>query len=244
MNALLVRVGADLSQGGGSWNGPVDNATGDFAYIPIPETYPVHPGFAKPYSLVTPALARFGWTLPTHLAGQNMHLDPDFACLTYGDQGQRAIQISSPLKQDDLLVFYAALRAVTSEPRLIYAIIGLYVIERIEKASSIPQNRWPESAHTRRVLTSSADDIVVTARTRVSGRLQRCIPIGSFRTSDGELEKRPCYRVDATILEKWGGLSISDGFLQRSARLPRFLEPTRFRQWFTKQKTTLLQQNN
>jgi hypothetical protein len=32
----------------------------------------------------------YGVALPAHLREQNMHLDPDFDYLTYGDQGERA----------------------------------------------------------------------------------------------------------------------------------------------------------
>ena len=41
MRALLVRVGADCTDAGGRWNGPVDRTTGAFAYVPIPEPEPV-----------------------------------------------------------------------------------------------------------------------------------------------------------------------------------------------------------
>lgn len=84
---MLVRVGADLSAGGGSWNGPVDSQTGEFTYVAIPENRPVHAGLEKPYAALVPALARFGVSLPAHLAGRHMHLDPDFDHLTYGEQG-------------------------------------------------------------------------------------------------------------------------------------------------------------
>ena len=38
MKGLLVRVGADQSEGGGRWNGLVNSRTGEFVYVPIPET--------------------------------------------------------------------------------------------------------------------------------------------------------------------------------------------------------------
>src|SRR2546426_120604 len=99
MKALLVRVGADQSEGGGQWNGPVDSMTGRFAYVPIPETAPTRPGFIKPYTQVSAAVDSFDWRLPSHLADGQMHLDPDFGNLTYGDQGQRAAQIRSKLRE-------------------------------------------------------------------------------------------------------------------------------------------------
>jgi hypothetical protein len=244
MKALLVRVGADQSEGGGFWNGLVDSQTREFVYVPIPESRATHPQLEKPYSLVTPALGRFNHSLPLHLAGSGMHLDPDFSHLSYGDQGQRAIQISKKLTENDLLVFYAGLRDVHPQPRLIYAIIGLYVVDRIEKALSVPSVRHDENAHTRRILSSTATDIVVRAKPKVSGRLAVCLPIGSFRTPAGQPHKRPSYRVDSNLLENWGGLSIADGFLQRSARLPEFNDANRFYEWFRKYEVPLLQRNN
>ena len=90
VNALLCRVGADQSVGGGSWNGLVDTQSGNFAYVAIPEPRPILAGLEKPYSMLAPVLSTFGMSLPPHLHAQHMHLDPDFDYLTYGDQGERA----------------------------------------------------------------------------------------------------------------------------------------------------------
>ena len=197
MKGLLVRVGADQSEGGGHWNGLVDSRTGEFVYVPIPETRTIHPQFEKPYLLVASALERFSFSLPNHLAGNKMHLDPDFYHLSYGDQGQRAAQISAKLGENDLLVFYAGLRDVHPQPRLVYAIIGLYVVDRIEKASSVLPALHDANAHTRRVLSSNSTDIVIRAKPAISGRLERCLPIGSFRTPAGQPQKSPSYRVES-----------------------------------------------
>ena len=64
MRCLLVRVGADRSRGGGSWNAPVNSASNKFAYVAIPETRAVRAGMEKPYSALAPALSKFGVTLP------------------------------------------------------------------------------------------------------------------------------------------------------------------------------------
>jgi len=236
MKALLVRVGADQSEGGGWWNGPVDGRNKAFAYVPIPETKPIKPGLRKPYGLVANAVQRLVSSLPRNLLNSNMHLDPDFSHLTYGDQGQRAIQIRSKLGKDDLLVFYAALADVNPAPQLIYAIIGLYVIETIVPASSVHRVRWDENAHTRRVLPTGANDIVVRAQPKISGRLQECLPIGEYRAR--------AYRVTLPLLATWGGLSCNNGYVQRSARLPELLNAQRFYKWFQSCHATLIQQNN
>jgi putative DNA base modification enzyme with NMAD domain len=232
---LLVRVGADQSEGGGWWNAPVNGITREFAYISIPETYEIRSRFARPYRAVAVCLRKFGAQLPEHLARLNMHLDPDFSHLTYGDQGERATQISR-LGNGDLLVFYAGLADTNSNPRLVYAIIGIYIIGEIVMANMIPRHCWDENAHTRRVLDTAADDIVVRAKPKVSGRLATCIPIGEFRSG--------AYRVTQPLLREWGGLNVHDGYLQRSARLPELLNPQAFYDWFRRQSVRLLTRNN
>jgi hypothetical protein len=91
-------------------------------------------------------------------------------------------------------------------------------------------------ASARRILAENCSDIVMRGRPGASGRLQRCLPIGEWRSR--------AYRVRNDLLETWDGLSVRDGFLQRSARLPEFLQPTRFFHWFESQSPILLQVNN
>ncbi|MCC6965073.1 MAG: hypothetical protein IT391_02150 [Nitrospira sp.] len=245
MKALLVRVGADQSESGGNWNGPVDSRTSAFVDVPIPETSSVHPTMNRPYSLVQSAVQAFGVSLPSWLENQDMHLDPDFDCLTYGDQGQRAVQIKEKLVPGDLLVFYSGLRDIHLQPNLIYAIIGLYVIDEIVSAHSIQRTRWGENAHTRRVLAHEACDIVVRAKPGVLGRLSRCLPIGSFRPPHHSPNKRPSYRVSPPLLSAWGGLTVTDGYLQRSARLPEFSDAARFYSWLRNHNNiSLIAKNN
>ena len=230
-----MRVAADQSEGGGRWNGPVDSRDASFAYVAIPESQRNRPGMRKPYHLVSPALARFNLILPPHLSAQSMHLDPDFDHLTYGDQGQRAKQIQTKLTDGDLLVFYAGMRNVIGGG-LVYALIGLYVIEAILRVSDVPKSDWDRNAHTRRHFVPGASDIVVTARAGMSGRLSTCIPIGEFRDR--------AYRVTKPLLDEWGGISVNDGYLQRSARLPELNDAARFYDWFQNQKPKLLPKNN
>jgi len=236
MRALLVRVAADQSEGGGHWNGPVDSSTRQFAYVAIPETQRLHRGLNKAYAAVSPTLTKLGLSLPRHLANGDMHLDPDFDHLTYGDQGERAKQIRSKLGLGDLLVFYASLQSISADAGLVYALIGLYVIEEIVPARIVPVSRRDEHAHTRRVLGATATDIVVRARQGVSGRLQRCIPVGDFRCR--------AYRVWPHLQMTWGGLSVKDGYLQRSARLPELQNAPKFYEWFKAQNPMLAARNN
>jgi hypothetical protein len=232
MNGLLVRVGID--QTAGWWNSPVDPKSGRFLYVPIQEECESRKaGLVPRYDSLRKPLAEFGVEMPGHLRRMRMHFDPDFSTLTYGDCTGRATQIRR-LGHGDLLVFYAGLtHAGVRSGELVYALIGLYRIAEIVPSCEVPKSRWHENAHTRRV-PGRSDDYVVRAIPGQSGRLERCIPIGEYRDR--------AYRARHDILKAWGGLK--DGYLQRSGRLPRFLDAERFYAWFKRQKPTLLRANN
>jgi hypothetical protein len=230
MKGLLVRVGIDCTTG--HWNAPVNVDTCEFAYVTITETKPLRRGFKRLFDEFERTISKFEVDLPRHLEGAPTHLDPDFSSLTYGDQGERAKQIQR-LTSGDLLVFFAGLRNSATD-KLLYALIGLYVVDEIVSAKTVERNRWPENAHTRRI--PGPNDIVVRARPKISGRLERCIPIGEYR--DG------AYRVRQDLLKTWGGLTVHDGYIQRSARLPAFRETVRFYQWFLANRGSLVQRNN
>ena len=233
MKGLLIRVGIDSTFG--HWNAPVDPKTGRFVYVPIPESKNnLQMGYERPYSEIESALQTFGIGLPDHLHGQLMHLDPDFAELTYGDSGQRKAPIKN-LTRGDFIVFYAGLKPISPfENPLMYALIGFYILDEVVQASSIPKARWKENAHTRRLITGT--DIVVRAQSGYSGRLSRCIPVGVFRDR--------AYRVKKNLVDNWGGLSVKNGYIQRSGRIPSFLDPETFCQWFRNQKIELVRRNN
>lgn len=234
MKALLVRVGADCTEAGGRWNGPVDSRTGAFAYVPIPEPEPVRPGLETPYARWAPAVERLGSELPHGLAGRVAHADPDFTSLTYGDRRERARQISQKLGPGDLLVFYAGLRDVR-HGRLVYALIGLLTIDGVVAARDLPAERWAENAHTRRREIGESD-VVVHGRKGASGRLERCLAFAGFRAG--------AYRVHPELLEAWGGLGVKDGYVQRSARLPELGSAERFLGWLSEQRVGLLARDN
>ena len=234
MRALLVRVGADGTEVGGRWNAPVDVRTGAFAYVPITEPEPVRRGFETPLARWAPAVEQLGVPLPERLREQTAHADPDFGKLTYGDRRQRGRQIREKLGTGDLLAFYAGLRDIR-EGMLVYALIGLFVVDSVVAAGDVAVERRPENAHTRRD-SIGASDIVVFGRRRVSGRFDRCLPFGDYR--DG------AYRVRTALLEAWGGLGVRDGYVQRSARLPELLDPARFLAWLDAQAVSLLERDN
>jgi Nucleotide modification associated domain 3 len=245
VKAILVRIGVD--QTFGAWNAPVD-ADGRFVYVPIPEKRGTlfHPGLERRYGEVLPALETFCGTnrrdlfgdlrFPRTLLQHAMHLDPDFETLTYGDDGARRGAGIREMIEGDLLVFYGGLRPIHDcEHRLIYALLGLYVVEDVASVASVPADRWHENAHVRKA-TRRATDIVVRAKPRLSGRFEQCIPIGEWR--DG------AYRVRNDVLSAWGGLSVRDGYIQRSAAPPRFHKPARFLKWLQKQAVRLIAANN
>jgi hypothetical protein len=242
VRALLVRVGIDTTAGG--WNAPVDPDSLEFVYVPIPEArdQQFHPGLATTYAPLKAALATFGagslvrTALPESLVERNMHLDPDFDQLTYGDVGPRRGRSLCEFEPGDVVVFFAGLRPVRPcAHRLLYALVGLYRVKDVVRAGEVPRARWSENAHTRRK-DFRATDVIVRAEPSASGRLRRCIPIGEFRDR--------AYRVRRDALDAWGGISARDGYLQRSAVPPRFLDPARFMRWFDSRRPELMRMNN
>jgi hypothetical protein len=234
VRALLVRVGADCTDAGGRWNGPVDRTTGAFAYVPIPEPEPVRPGMETPFVRWGPAVERLGARLPGRLVDRVAHADPDFGRLTYGDRRERGRQIREKLTGGDLLVFYAGLRDV-GDGRLVYALIGLLTVGTIVAARDLPSERWAENAHTRRREIGETD-VVVLGREGASGRFERALEFAGYRAG--------AYRAFPELLGRWGGLGVRDGYVQRSARLPEVGEPARFLDWLAAQRVGLVARDN
>ena len=227
MKALLVRIGVD--QAYGRWNAPVD-AERRFVYVPIPEERDTrfHPGLERRYGEVLPALQRFcrvhdcdlcgDLRFPQELLERPMHLDPDFECLTYGDEGGRRGAGMVNMARGDLLVFYGwsapgpPLRAqadLRPDGHVRRAGGGA----RSQCAVAIGGTRTPTSARTSEARPTSW----CGPSPYGSGRFDRCIPIGEWRSG--------AYRVRQEVLDAWGGLSVKDGFIQRSAVPPSFNRP-------------------
>jgi hypothetical protein len=242
VKAILVRIGIDHSYG--AWNAPVDPETERFVYVPIPD------GAGKQYTranahafdkILVP-LSDFAercdvkdLRCPASLGELNMHLDPDFDYLTYGDNGTRRGAGIAVLKPDDLLVFYAGLRSIVVQKELVYALVGLFVVEEVVRAVDVSVERRHENAHTRWT-TISENDVIVRGKRGVSGRFERCIPIGEWREN--------AYRVCRDMEEVWGGLTVKNGYLQRSGVPPAFLNASRFYNWLLEQGVALLERNN
>lgn len=253
MKAYLIRVGID--QKSGAWNAPINKVTNEFAYVPIPEDEDkgdklLRQGYAESYCQFQCPCRKVGRELRTRLLKSKPHLDPDFRYLTYGDEHNKAKQLNNAeLAEGDALVFYAGLKSISSLPNethdLVYALIGLYILAGPGiKATCLPQKYWHRNAHTRRVPQS--DDIVFSAKEGVSGRLERCIPIGAC------IEGR--YWLKQCLFDLWGGFrfahkkEVTRLYLQLSGALPQFRNPDRFYDWFNRERTRLqiglIQRNN
>lgn len=147
----------------------------------------------------------------------------------------RGARIFSEISPGDFLVFYAGLRSVDTGC-LKYSIIGFYVIDHMIKARDVPQEDWHRNAHTRDGGCHRDGDVVLFAKPGESGRLLRHLQIGSYR--DG------AWRVTEDLLAEWGGLSVKNGYIQRSAYLPMFTDPKRFMAWFKRQNPQLIALDN
>ena len=245
MKGLLIRVGVDQEYGG--WNAPVDMGSRQFVYVPIPDgrEKEYRLGCRRDYQPIAEALQQFAPlvdgpgdsrpSLPTLLATRFAHLDPDFEHLTYGDNGERRGLAIKKMGPGDILAFYAGLRSIGDHHRLVYALIGLYVIRRVVPARSVALEHFDQNAHTR-WSTISKNDVIVWAKPGLSGRLERCIPIGEWRAR--------AYRVRKDILSAWGGLRVKDGYIQRSIRPPAFEKAETFYLWFRSQGVSLVRKNN
>jgi hypothetical protein len=251
MNAHLVRVGIDSTDASGGFNAPMNPETKEFAYVPIIEPRDIIGNLNRTFQEFKDPCRKLGLSLPSRLWNKNAHVDPDFSELTYGDVDGTDVSTGKnnhrgrPLRnaqENDILVFYAGLREIhkiSNHGRIVDAIIGLYVVQESVSASKFAKGGSNDgNAHTR--CEHNDADIVIIAKRTISGRLDKCIPIGEYRDN--------AHRVSKNILADWGDLYVNDGYIQRSARLPKFKDPERFYKWFNEhivnQRINLIPRNN
>lgn len=170
-----------------------------------------------------------------------MHLDPDYEHLTYGDLGDARGRDLRDFKPNDLMVFYSAFKPILPADDLVYAVVGVYVVDEIVFAPAVEDSRRGENAHTRKA-DRAPRDIVVRARPGVSGRCVRCIPVGEKRGASN-------YYLLPDVEAAWGGFVKADGsrwkssYLTRSATLPLLGDPPGFSRWWASQNVPLVRRN-
>lgn len=239
MRTILVRVFVDGKYGG--WNAPVDPETGEFVYVPFSDDHDVewHPGCERRYGEVRPVVDAFlskrhvapvgNFRMPRELDAFPMHLDPDFEHLTYCDVGDKRGSGVRTLGENDLVVFYAGLRWTRSaDKRLVYGVVGLYVVDQVVSVHDVPIDRARENAHTR-IVVRGTSNIDLRAKRGQSGRCERCVPIGEFRAPSN-------YFVRPDLFERCGGFKTAageprNGYLAMSRVPPEFVVPERFLAW-------------
>jgi hypothetical protein len=237
---LLMRVGID--QTFGEYNAPMNPETGDYIYMPIPESRrEFKPGMSTTYDSMVSKFDCWnksnGSTLvfPPHLQGKNCHLDPDFDYVSYGDQATgRGLRVCE-LQKGDFLAFFASFKPTHAcEHKLIYALYGIIVVDSISTVKNLEPVRFHENAHTR-VLSPDLDHLVVFGDPILSGRFDKAIPIGEFRNGS--------YRVTNPMLDAWGGIGVKDGFIQRSVNPPWFNDGEKFLRWLGERDVKRIQSN-
>jgi Nucleotide modification associated domain 3 len=261
MVVMLVRVGADSTDAGGRWHSPANVASKTFTYVPITEDRPeLLSERLRPYRKryidhtgLVESLRTIGEQLPPELPEKTTHLDPDYACLTYGDFGARAACIrKNNLDTGDIIVFYSALRPIGVPHQaggLIYGLTGMLTLACAPMTYDdfIVMHGRDHNAHTRRDKWADTSDrkldLVIVGDPKGSGRFLNYIEIGSHRPNCLR-NGRHSYRIRRELIaDHFGEISASDGYLERSAYLPIFREPDRFMAWLHARKPQLIHSN-
>ena len=238
---LLIRVGID--QTFGEYNAPINPSTNDYIYMPIPQDNANFlSGMGTTYDELLPHFE--SWCHKNHSTiefpenlknNRGCHLDPDFDFSTYGDQATGRGLMIAGLRKGDFIAFFASFKPIQEcDHRLVYALYGIMVVDKVLKVSDISKNEFHKNAHTR-IEDMNQYHLVVYANPSLSGRFSRAIPIGEYRNKS--------YRVTNEILDAWGNIGVKDGFIQRSVRPPWFEKPEQFLGWLDSQQVKLINSN-
>lgn len=237
MKGVLLRVGCDSTKDGGEWNAPVDLGSLRYAYVPIPgdEARHQHLGNCPTYACFSSSVEHLGVSLPQHLTpNTKAHLDPDFESLTFGEpyhanRGKLSSrgQTLDQLGIGDFIAFFAGFRPVgySRSSSLAYCLFGIFRVQSKTVVKELSLEQRLCNTHGRR--RGAENDLVIWGDPEASGRFEEAIPIGEYRDR--------AYRVRQDLLAEWGGLTVTDGYIQRSARPPFFRRPEKFLQWLSTQ---------
>jgi hypothetical protein len=242
MRGLLVKVGMDRTIEG--WSPPC-LSDGRFCYVPrrminIGDLRHGSEAAADEFDLALQSFApdRPDFS-PARLPGTVSHLDPDFQHLRFGDSGQRSRQIIQHFadSRDNFIAFYASFMPIDGAGvHLTYALIGLFRFARVVHGRRAMKRLRENAVGNRDGGSATNGDIMIYADPMVSGRLVSLVPIGEWR--------KFAYRLREPLLELWGGISSRDGYIQRDACVPHFLDPEKFLRWFHERGPVLVAQNN
>ena len=107
----------------------------------------------------------------------------------------------------DLLAYFAALRPADGPARtLVYAFIGLYVIEEGVPARDVPRARWAENAHTRRV----PGDTDISSRKSASQSFTNLLPQTVAGTGRSDTERQVISEPDTSSRHPIQSLGLGD----------------------------------
>ena len=139
------------------------------------------------------------------------------------------------MAEGDVLVFYGGLRPVhPCEHRLIYALLGLYVVEEVVPAVRVPATRWHENAHVRKTARRQTDIVVCASRTFQAGLT------AAFRSENGETAP-----IESAMAFAPMGRVVGKGWIHPTHAVPpTFIRPTRFLDWLESQQVRRIPRNN
>jgi hypothetical protein len=223
MKVVLLRIGIDTGSGG--IHGPLF-ADGGFEYIPIPDGQAVD---ERTYGNVVGRRKRklidyFPVPMQSRMAGQSMHVDPEFESFTYGDPTGPKAGLRN-LQPGDLLVFYCGLHGwdFVCEPALY--LMGYLEVERAGRASEFTKvqlNRlFSRNFHVRHrsVFSKQRDSLVLVKGTPNSRLLRKAVLLSDYgKDCSGKPLKVLSPMMRGVFGDFGGRVSI-----QRSP--PRWVEP-------------------
>lgn len=218
MTVVLIGVGAD-----GDNTNPVPSLRedGSFDYLPIPETeastgptysefdLPKYDGTALDFvDKIRPGGEGQWIEDPERIAGKQLHHDPNFSELTYGDNANtsKGDRIRSDLEVGDIIGFYVGLQ---SDYKHRY-IIGYFTVRAINDDPTA----HPANAHGRRVEATGSpkhDDVVIVDGRKPGGLLEE-----PYKISE-KIDRPPWHRVSE---EAATALHIVDGTVAVSRKPP------------------------